>query len=61
MPAGLPLPAEDINLELRRRQKGYGSGGRMQIEKDKIVITSGLDEWLDHRRAYRLACAKPRF
>ncbi len=42
MPAGLPLPAEDINLELRRRQKGYGSGGRMQIEKDKIVITSGL-------------------
>ena len=42
MPAGLPLTAEDINLDLRRRQKGYGSGGRMQIEKDHIVITSGL-------------------
>ena len=42
MPAGLPLSAEDINRDLRRRQKGYGSGGRMQIEKDKIVITSGV-------------------
>ena len=42
MPAGLPLTAEDINIDLRRRQKGYGSGGRMQIEKDGIVITSGV-------------------
>ena len=42
MPAGLPLSGEDINLELRRRQKGYGSGGRMQIEKDRIVITAGV-------------------
>lgn len=42
MPAGLPLTAEDINRDLRRRQKGYGSGGRMQIEKDKILITAGL-------------------
>ena len=42
MPAGLALSGEDINIDLRRRQKGYGSGGRMQIEKDKIVITSGV-------------------
>ncbi len=42
MPAGLPLTADDINHDLRRRQKGYGSGGRMQIEKDHIVITSGV-------------------
>ena len=42
MPAGLPLTSEDINVDLRRRQKGYGSGGRMQIEKDRIVITSGV-------------------
>ena len=42
MPAGLPLTADDINLDLRRRQKGYGSGGRMQIEKDGIIITAGL-------------------
>ena len=42
MPAGLPLTGDDINIDLRRRQKGYGSGGRMQIEKDRIVITSGV-------------------
>ena len=42
MPAGLPLTGSDINPDLSRRQKGYGSGGRMQIEKDGIVITSGL-------------------
>ncbi len=42
MPAGLTLTAEDINLDLRRRQKGYGAGGRMQIEKDGIIITSGV-------------------
>ena len=42
MPAGLSLSAQDINLDLRRRQKGYGSGGRMQIEKDGIVIAAGV-------------------
>jgi chorismate synthase len=42
MPAGLPLTAEDINLELRRRQEGYGSGGRMNIETDTVQITSGV-------------------
>lgn len=42
MPAGLSLSVDDINTDLRRRQKGYGSGGRMQIEKDKIRITSGV-------------------
>ena len=42
MPAGLPLTGEDVNHDLRRRQKGYGAGGRMQIEKDRIIITSGV-------------------
>ena len=42
MPAGLPLGVDDINIDLRRRQRGYGSGGRMQIEKDKINITAGV-------------------
>ena len=42
LPAGLPLAPDDINIDLRRRQRGYGSGGRMQIEKDKIKITAGL-------------------
>jgi chorismate synthase len=42
MPAGLPISAEDINTELARRQQGYGSGGRMSIERDEVRITSGV-------------------
>ncbi|WP_286229004.1 chorismate synthase [Neobacillus mesonae] len=42
LPAGMPLLAEDINKELARRQKGYGRGRRMQIEKDTVEIMSGI-------------------
>jgi chorismate synthase len=42
MPAGLPLSPEDINIELARRQQGYGSGGRMSIERDTVRITAGV-------------------
>lgn len=42
LPAGMPLIAEDINGELSRRQKGYGRGRRMQIEKDTAEIVSGV-------------------
>ncbi|MFD4706611.1 chorismate synthase [Gottfriedia sp. NPDC058432] len=42
VPAGLPILAEEINVELRRRQGGYGRGRRMQIEKDTAQITSGV-------------------
>ncbi len=42
MPAGLPLTASIIDLELARRQKGYGSGGRMKIEKDTVQILGGV-------------------
>jgi chorismate synthase len=42
MPAGLPLTSDDINRQLRRRQTGYGSGGRMNIEQDTVQITSGV-------------------
>ncbi|MGX6967241.1 chorismate synthase [Vagococcus teuberi] len=42
LPAGLPLTADDINKELIRRQTGYGRGGRMLIETDRVRITSGL-------------------
>ncbi|MDR6998547.1 chorismate synthase [Neobacillus niacini] len=42
LPAGMPLLADDINEELARRQKGYGRGRRMQIEKDTIEIASGI-------------------
>ncbi len=42
IPAGLALTAEDINHELRRRQEGYGAGGRMSIESDRVQISSGV-------------------
>jgi chorismate synthase len=42
VPAGLKLTEEDINIELARRQKGYGRGGRMKIESDKVNILSGV-------------------
>ncbi len=42
LPAGIPLSAEDINTELARRQTGYGRGGRMLIETDRVRITSGV-------------------
>ncbi|ALL03326.1 chorismate synthase [Streptococcus sp. HMSC071H03] len=42
IPAGLPLTADSINAELKRRQGGYGRGARMKIESDKVEITSGV-------------------
>jgi len=42
MPAGLPLDAAVIDRELARRQKGFGAGGRMKIEKDKVRILGGV-------------------
>ena len=42
VPAGLPLTAEYINAELKRRQGGYGRGARMKIESDQVGITSGV-------------------
>ena len=42
LPAQMPLTAEMINTELKRRQGGHGRGRRMQIEKDQVLITSGV-------------------
>jgi chorismate synthase len=42
LPAGMPIEAEDINEDLARRQKGYGRGRRMQIEKDRVSIVGGV-------------------
>src|SRR5579885_3235513 len=42
IPAGLPLSTEDIDPHLERRQGGYGRGGRMKIEKDKVIFRSGV-------------------
>jgi len=42
LPSNLKVSSDYINKELSRRQKGYGRGGRMKIEKDKVKILSGL-------------------
>jgi chorismate synthase len=42
MPAGVPVDLEFVNHELWRRQKGYGRGGRMRIERDTAHVLSGV-------------------
>jgi len=42
MPAGVPVAEDAINEQLARRQRGYGRGGRMQIEQDRAEIYSGV-------------------
>lgn len=41
-PAQFELNADELNEELARRQKGYGRGRRMQIEKDRVQVLSGV-------------------
>jgi chorismate synthase len=45
-PAGIPLSHNDIQAELERRRKGYGRGGRMKIEGDRVEILSGVRQGL---------------
>lgn len=42
VPAGFSIDEDFINNELKRRQGGYGRGGRMKIETDRVEITSGV-------------------
>ncbi len=42
IPSGIPITSEDIEKDLRRRQGGYGRGGRMKIESDHAEILSGV-------------------
>lgn len=42
MPAGLPVSKEKIDAQLKRRQGGYGRGGRMKIEQDQVEVLSGI-------------------
>ena len=42
IPAGFDINPDFINNELKRRQQGYGRGGRMKIESDTVEITSGV-------------------
>ncbi|MBI3522754.1 MAG: chorismate synthase [Chloroflexi bacterium] len=61
VPAGLAIAPADIDIDLRRRQLGYGRGGRQKIERDAARITSGIRHgrttgapialWIDNRDA----------
>ncbi|HJZ61615.1 MAG TPA: chorismate synthase, partial [Miltoncostaeaceae bacterium] len=42
LPAGLELRPDDIDADLARRQLGYGRGGRMKIERDRVQVISGV-------------------
>jgi chorismate synthase len=42
LPAGLPISPRGVDRDLQRRQHGYGSGRRMQIERDRVVWQAGL-------------------
>jgi chorismate synthase len=42
LPARMPFDVEQVNEQLRRRQGGYGRGGRMKIEQDHIEVLSGV-------------------
>ncbi|HWH32773.1 MAG TPA: chorismate synthase, partial [Egibacteraceae bacterium] len=42
LPAGLELVPDDIDVDLARRQLGYGRGGRMKIERDRVQVKTGL-------------------
>lgn len=46
MPSGVPLNEAGVNLDLARRQKGYGRGGRMRIEQDQVEFVSGIRKGL---------------
>ncbi|MEK6526121.1 MAG: chorismate synthase [Nitrospirota bacterium] len=42
VPAGLPLTPDIVNQDLARRQKGYGRGGRMRVEEDRVEFGCGV-------------------
>ncbi len=44
-PAGVQLETDSIDAELKRRQGGYGRGGRQRIETDRVEILTGI--WKD--------------
>ncbi|NDJ14598.1 MAG: chorismate synthase [Acidobacteriia bacterium] len=42
LPSGIPIAIDAINHELWRRQQGFGRGGRMKIETDKVSVVAGV-------------------
>ncbi len=59
LPAGLQLTVDMIDADLARRQRGYGRGGRMKIETDRVTIVGGVrgGETLGSPLAMRIANA----
>jgi len=61
VPAGLAIDGPTIDADLRRRQLGYGRGGRQKIERDSARITGGVRQgrttgapvalWIENRDA----------
>ncbi|MCH5377857.1 MAG: chorismate synthase, partial [Planctomycetes bacterium] len=41
-PSGVEIDTAPIDAALRRRQGGYGRGGRQRIETDRVEILSGI-------------------
>jgi chorismate synthase len=73
MPAGMPLTADDIHADGRRRMMGYGRGNRMKIETDEVKILAGVRrgetlgspialyiENRDHQKWLEIMTAEPR-
>ncbi|HUJ79053.1 MAG TPA: chorismate synthase [Nitrospiria bacterium] len=46
MPAGVPVTEDAVNVDLARRQRGYGRGGRMKIEQDRVEFIAGVRKGL---------------
>ncbi|MCA1726157.1 MAG: chorismate synthase [Actinobacteria bacterium] len=42
LPAGVPLTLKEVDAELARRRHGYGRGGRMKIEEDRVTLLAGI-------------------
>lgn len=42
VPSGLPLTTDMVDHDLARRQKGYGRGGRMRVEQDRVEFACGV-------------------
>jgi len=42
LPAGMRVSTRVVDRDLKRRQHGYGSGRRMQIERDRVRWTAGI-------------------
>ncbi len=52
LPSGIDVDLDFVNLQLQRRQLGYGRGGRMEIERDEIEVASGVRHGLTLEARY---------